>query len=165
MVAVYSLGPPGLDHPAPQGGCIQGSVRLNGPVTMGIELDVRVYLEDTDAGGIVYHASYLRFMERARTELLRHAGIEQSSGFEHDSSFVVHSMKLRFHSPARLDDELRVTCRLGEVRRASVLFEQEVLGRHTGQRHVSAAVRVAFIELSSQRPKRLPPELIERMRA
>lgn len=132
---------------------------------MSIELDLRVYLEDTDAGGIVYHTSYLRFMERARTELLRRAGIEQSTGFSKGGSFVVHSMNIRFHSPAKLDDRLRVTCQMGEARGASVVFTQAVQNLETGQDHCTAEVRVAFIELTSQRPKRLPVELLERLRA
>jgi len=132
---------------------------------MSIELRVRIYLEDTDAGGIVYHASYLRFMERARTELLRSVGLEQSQGFSQNASFVVHSMNVRFHSPARLDDELLVTCVVREAKGASVIFDQEVRAHATGECHASVEVRVAYIERDNHRPKRIPRELIERMRA
>jgi len=125
----------------------------------------RVYLEDTDAGGIVYHTSYLRYMERARTEALRHAGIEQSSTFQQDLSFVLHSMSIRFHAAARLDDVLEASCRLTEAKAASLRFRQEVNDSQGGQLYCSADVVVACIRLSSQRPCRVPPELLQKLRA
>ena len=69
----------------------------------------RVYYEDTDAGGVVYYVNYLKFMERARTERLRHLGFSQAQLAEDNLLFVVHSSEARYHAPARLDDELRVT--------------------------------------------------------
>ncbi|HEU5073729.1 MAG TPA: tol-pal system-associated acyl-CoA thioesterase [Polyangiaceae bacterium] len=124
----------------------------------------RVYLEDTDAGGIVYHASYLRYMERARTEALRQAGIQQSQTFQQDLSFVLHSMTIRFHAAARLDDEIEASCLLTEARAASLCFRQEVKNSVTGQLYSSADVVVACIRLSDQRPRRVPPELIAELR-
>lgn len=123
-------------------------------------LRVRVYLEDTDAGGIVYHASYLRFLERMRTEYLRHAGLEQSRTFELDVSFVVSSMNLEFQRPAMLDAELEVTCELAEARGARLLFNQVVRDAHSQAVHCVAKVTVACIALSTKRPRRLPPEVL-----
>ncbi len=122
---------------------------------------VRIYLEDTDAGGIVYHASYLRLMERARTELLRRAGFQQSQTFERDLSFVLHTMTLRFHAPAKLDDEVLVSCALTGANAASFTFAQEVVDARTRERRCSAEAVVACISLSQKRPRRLPRELLE----
>lgn len=123
-------------------------------------LRVRVYLEDTDAGGIVYHASYLRFLERGRTEYLRNAGLEQSRTFALDVSFVVHSMTLDFHKPALLDTELEVTCELLEAKGARLLFHQVVRDGGGEQNYVSARVTVACIALSTKRPRRIPAEVL-----
>ncbi len=128
---------------------------------MSIRLETRIYLEDTDAGGIVYHASYLRFMERARTELLRCSGLEQSRTFGEDFSLVVHKMQLRFAKPARLDDEVAITCGVGWVKGASFGVEQRVLGMHDGMLHCEALVTIASVRLSDQKPRRLPGPLVE----
>lgn len=86
----------------------------------------RVYYEDTDAGGVVYYVNYLKFMERARTERLRELGFAQSAMAEQNTLFVVHSSEARYHAPARLDDELRVTAQVLELNRASLRFVQQV---------------------------------------
>lgn len=132
---------------------------------MSESVRARVYLEDTDAGGIVYHTSYLRFMERARTETLRQAGIEQSHTFQHDLSFVLHSLTIRFHAAARLDDEIEASCILTEAKAASLRFRQEVKNLVSGQLYCSADVVVACISLENQRPRRVPAELLERLAA
>ena len=126
-------------------------------------LRVRVYLEDTDAGGIVYHASYLRFLERARTEWLRAMGLDQTRTFADDLSFVVHSMSLRFLRPARLDDVLAVTCDVRNVRAASLLAVQRVIVEATGEPCCTAEVTVACISLATHRARRLPVEVRERL--
>lgn len=125
----------------------------------------RVYLEDTDAGGIAYHTSYLRYMERARTESLRRAGIQQSQTFQQDLSFVLHSMAIRFHAAARLDDEIEASCLLTEAKAASLRFRQEVKNSASGQLYCGADVIVACIRVSDQRARRIPPELIAKLRA
>ena len=132
-------------------------------VTPSDALHVRVYLEDTDAGGIVYHAAYLRFMERARTESLRRAGVQQSDTFGRDLSFVLHTLNVRFSVPAQLDAELYVTCDLSELRGASLTFTQEIRDRNSAVLHCSAEVVVACISLSNKRPRRVPPEVAERL--
>lgn len=116
---------------------------------------IRVYWEDTDAGGVVYHASYVRFLERARTEWLRAQGYGQQALREsQDLVLVVRDMQLDFHKPARLDDQLQVSVVLSERRNASLLIGQ-VISRGD-QALVRASVRVACLVASSFRPRPLP---------
>lgn len=120
---------------------------------------VRVYWEDTDAGGVVYHASYVRFLERARTEWLRSRGLCQS---HLPSLLVVHRLSLGFHSPARLDDLLRVDVRVGEVRRARFRLEQSILAE-SGQRLIEAEVVVACVDRERFRPRPLPDAVLKEL--
>lgn len=131
---------------------------------MESKLSVRVYLEDTDAGQIVYHANYLKFMERARTEFLREVGMEQSTTLQQEFSFVVHSMDMQFKSPAKLDDTLDVRCALKTASGASVVFEQVVSNADTGTEHCRATVTVACIGGSNLRPRRIPRDTMRRLK-
>ena len=120
---------------------------------------IRVYWEDTDAGGVVYHASYLRFLERARTEWPRAQGIEQQAVKDSDDLvMVVREMRIDFLKPARLDDLLAATSVLAERRRASFLVSQELF-RGTDCL-VRAEVRVACVTASQFRPRALPEWLV-----
>lgn len=115
----------------------------------------RVYWEDTDAGGVVYHAQYLAFLERARTEWLRALGYGQELlRRDHDLVFAVRAMRLEFLRPARLDDALAVTAGLRECRRASVVFHQAVLRGE--ERLLEAEVRVAALGAADFRPRPIP---------
>lgn len=118
---------------------------------MNFEWPVRVYFEDTDAGGIVYHANYLRFLERARTEWLRHLGISQEALRAQDCLFVLHDIQLSYKKPARLDDELIITLELETLRRASISLRQQVL-RPVGNMEVEvlAQGRVEIACMSGQ---------------
>lgn len=121
---------------------------------------LRVYWEDTDAGGVVYHASYLRFLERARSEWLRSQGVAQLRvRDEHGVLFVVRDMSLTFLLPARLDDELAVTVDAGERRSASMTFSQRIVRRADDAVLVQASVRAACIDADSFKPCRIPPNL------
>ncbi|MBV9983099.1 MAG: tol-pal system-associated acyl-CoA thioesterase [Bradyrhizobium sp.] len=130
-------------------------------------MQIRVYYEDTDFSGIVYHASYLRFMERGRTNHLRLMGAEQHTLFEqaHDETpgfaFVVRSMQIDFLKPARMDDVLDVVTWPVAVKGASITLAQEVRRDH--QLLVKAEVRVAFI--SEGRAQPIPKSLRELMKA
>jgi acyl-CoA thioester hydrolase len=122
---------------------------------------VRVYWEDTDAGGVVYHASYLRFLERARTEWLRARDVDQQRvRTEHNLLFVVRDLAIEFLVPARLDDELDVTIDSFERRSASIAFVQCILRRADGAALASARVRAACIDATSYRPCRIPDHLL-----
>ncbi|MEZ5864628.1 MAG: tol-pal system-associated acyl-CoA thioesterase [Geminicoccaceae bacterium] len=123
-------------------------------------LPVRVYYEDTDAGGIVYHARYLAFAERARTELLRSLGVEQRQlRDEVDGVFAVRRAVTEFLRPARLDDALFVETRLRYLRGARLGLLQNIT--RDGQVLVSLDIEVVFIS-SDMRPRRLPPWLAAR---
>ncbi|KQX24836.1 MULTISPECIES: YbgC/FadM family acyl-CoA thioesterase [unclassified Sphingomonas] len=120
---------------------------------------LRVYFEDTDAGGVVYHASYLRFMERARSDMMRVAGIDQRGAMERgEGNYVVAEMTIRYRAPARLDDDLIVVSRVGNMRGALCVVHQGVM---RGTETVAEAdVSVALIGPDG-RPKRQPRHWIE----
>jgi len=125
------------------------------PDPVPFSFGIRVYWEDTDAGGVVYHASYVRFLERARTEWLRALGFGQQALREsEDMVLVVRDMAIDFHKPARLDDELQVSVVLAERRNASLLITQQIY--RGDQVLVRAKVRVACLVASSFRPRPLP---------
>lgn len=125
---------------------------------------LRVYWEDTDAGGVVYYATYLKFLERARSEWLRTLGVDQAALLRDERlQFVVVEANVRYHRPARFDDELVVTAKLAELRGASVTFEQEVRrDGDAGELLVSATVRAACLDSDSLRPRPLPKILAAR---
>lgn len=116
----------------------------------------RVYWEDTDGGGIVYYANYLRFLERARTEWLRSLGFSQLKLAEEPGVlFAVVSLNIEYRRPARLDDELIITCEPAIEGSASVRFAQRIY-RGADELLVEASVRVACVDARTLRPKRLP---------
>ncbi|MEO6800411.1 MAG: tol-pal system-associated acyl-CoA thioesterase [Rhodanobacter sp.] len=121
---------------------------------------VRVYWEDTDAGGVVYHAGYLRFMERARSEWMRALGVDQMA-FKRSTglAFMVREMQIDFLKPALLDDELAVTVEVKEQRAASILFAQTITNA-VGSCLIRASVRVACVDLERMRPAPIPSDLI-----
>ena len=125
---------------------------------------VRVYYEDTDAGGIVFYANYLKFFERARTEWLRAAGINQQELIATDNAgFVVKSAAIDYHAPARLDDELHLTLVIEKLGRASVQFAQKAYKGDTLL--VEASVKVGCVDLANVRPRSLPEHVADKMRA
>jgi acyl-CoA thioester hydrolase len=120
---------------------------------------VRVYYEDTDLGGVVYHANYLRFMERARTEWLRSRGFEQDVLRNHHSvQFVVVDAAVRFRRPARFNEELAVTVAVMKQTAASLTFHQEVRGPGDVEL-CTGEIRVACIDADTFRPRPLPDEI------
>ena len=124
----------------------------------------RVYWEDTDAGGVVYHAQYVAFLERARTEWLRHRGHGQEQmRNDLDLVFAVRAMQLDFLRPARLDDLLAVTVQIRTCKRASVVFAQSI--RRGDEVLLTADVRVAVLSASSFRPKPAPNALYEEFKS
>lgn len=120
----------------------------------------RVYWEDTDAGGVVYHARYLHFFERARSDWMRLLGFPQVPMRDHANRvFAVSRMDIEFIAPARLEDELAVSVDVEQVRAATVQFGQAI---HRGdQRIARAGVRAACLTADSFRPARMPAELLQ----
>ena len=124
---------------------------------------VRVYWEDTDAGGIVFYANYLKFFERSRTEWLRSLGIEQQNLLDTTGAmFVVVETAVRYLRPARLDDELIVTASLSETGRASMSIEQRVLLKkeHSKTLLCEGIIRIGWVNASTLQPTRMPASIL-----
>ena len=125
---------------------------------------LRIYWEDTDAGGIVFYANYLKCFERARTEWLRSRGISQARLRETTGGiFVVSDTQLRYLNPARLDDELLVTAQALEIGRASLTIRQRAV-RHTAGRPLllcEGSIRIGWVDAASHRPARIPLTVLE----
>ena len=127
-------------------------------------LPVRVYWEDTDAGGVVYHARYVAFMERARSEWMRDQGYGQEElRQDHGLVWAVRAMEIDFIKPARLDDLLQIGVGVQECRGASAVFQQEV--RCEGRLLSTAIVRVAALDSTSFRPRAIPSPVLEALQA
>lgn len=127
------------------------------------QLAIRVYYEDTDAGGVVYYANYLRFMERARTEWLRALGFEQSALMARNIAFAVRSAAVEYLKPARLDDELVVVSAVESLGRAQIVFHQRV--ECGGELMVDAKIRVACFDPARGRAVGIPAEIHGRIEA
>jgi acyl-CoA thioester hydrolase len=123
-----------------------------------LKIPVRVYYQDTDAGGVVYHAQYLSFMERARSELLNEAGIDLARFVErHGTLFMVHRIDVKYHLPARLNDLLSVSAEVVKMGQASFVFHQRV--ERSRELLVEADVTIALVDRSRMKPARMPEEL------
>jgi len=135
---------------------------------MAFHWPVRIYWEDTDAGGIVFYANYLKFFERARTEWLRSLGLGQQQLRELTGGmFVVTDARLRYHRPSRLDDKLIVTADLQEAGRASMTIRQQALLKPEQMTESSpvllceGTIRIGWVDASTLRPARIPTSLLE----
>lgn len=123
-----------------------------------MRVPVRVYYQDTDAGGVVFHAQYLAFMERARTELLVARGIDLARFADAERVlFLVYELKARYHAPARLNDLLSVSAEVVKMGRASLVFHHRV--EREGELLVEADVTLALVDRDRMRPSRMPEEL------
>ncbi|RJG06604.1 tol-pal system-associated acyl-CoA thioesterase [Noviherbaspirillum cavernae] len=128
---------------------------------------VRVYYEDTDAGGIVFYANYLKYFERARTEWLRAAGVSQQALTEsHRVMFVVKSTAVDYHAPAKLDDELKLTVVVEKLGRASVQFMQECWRMNGSQTQLltSGRIKIGCIDTEAFRPSPIPDEVLVKIK-
>ena len=131
---------------------------------------VRVYWEDTDAGGIVFYANYLKFFERSRTEWLSSHGIEQFELKEQTGGmFVVTETNVRYSRPARLDDELIVTASIREKGRAAMIIEQQVLLKNEQANKANiliceGSVRIGWVSAATLQPARMPQQLLDRLK-
>ena len=137
---------------------------------MAFEFPVRIYWEDTDAGGIVFYANYLKFFERTRTEWLRSLGIGQQQLRELTGGmFVVTDAQLRYHRPARLDDELIVTAALQTHGRASLTIVQSALLKPEHMTDTAplllseGTIRIGWVDAATLRPARIPSTLLEQL--
>jgi acyl-CoA thioester hydrolase len=126
-------------------------------------LPVRVYYEDTDAGGVVYYANYLRFLERARTELLRTLGFGQATlAADAGIAFAVRSLTVEFLKPARLDDQLEIATRIESLGRAQALFHQRI--ERDDDTLLTATVRLACLDLERGRAAAMPEDIYNELK-
>lgn len=140
-------------RPAPESGVIEAGAHY---------FPVRIYFEDTDLSGLIYHANYLRYMERARSDLLRVLGIDQQAAFDAgEGVYAVASLDLRYVRPARMGDALTVETRGRALSAASLILDQKIY--RAEELLTEGSVRVAFLSMAG-RPKRQPKEWLERFR-
>ncbi len=125
----------------------------------------RVYFEDTDAGGVVYNANYLKFYERARTEFLRSLGFEQDDLLAKNIVFVVRNMGIDFIKAARFNEILVVKTRIATLKRASLTFEQEIYSKQSGQNILvnKAEVKVVCVNADAFSPTAIPDDIIDKL--
>ena len=134
------------------------------PSAQSFSIPVRVYYEDTDAGGVVYYANYLRFFERCRTEWMRHAGYGQAQlADEAGIGFVARKASCEYLRPARLDDALSISLRVEKLTRVRVIFHQEA--RRGDELLVSGSVEIACVNMASMRPAAIPDFLYSKLEA
>ena len=129
--------------------------------TTEFSIPVRVYIEDTDAGGIVYYVNYLKFMERCRTEFLRTLGYHKPAILEDGLLLVVHSAQIDYHRSARLDDQLSVTTGIIKLARTYVEFKQQVFRNQ--ELLCTGAVRVACVDASVMKPRAIPAHMHQQL--
>lgn len=122
---------------------------------------MRVYIEDTDAGGIVYYVNYLKFMERARTEFMRSLGFGKTALWD-ELMFVVHSVNVDYKRPAKLDDLITVSSIPVRASRVSLYFEQDVT--RDGELLCSGMIKVACVDRNTMKPAKMPQELLEKIK-
>jgi acyl-CoA thioester hydrolase len=121
------------------------------------QFNIRVYYEDTDAGGIVYYANYLKFFERGRSEFVRNLGVSQQQLLADDIAFVVKKINMENHRPALFEQEITVHTAISELKRVSMVFTQTIT--HNDILLVSAEVQVACVNLSKMKPCAIPVAL------
>ena len=129
---------------------------------MEFSIPVRVYIEDTDAGGIVFYVNYLKFMERARTEWLRSLGFDKAGANRESFQFVVKSVDIEYYAPARLDDELVVTAELVKLGGASMKLIQKVYRSEIVL--CSSKIELACVSGATLKPLRIPAEMAEKVK-
>ena len=123
---------------------------------------IRVYYEDTDAGGVVYHSQYLNFLERARTEWLRSVGFEHNGlRMDYNVIFVVHSMQIQFKKSAKLDDLLSINSHVGDIGRASFAFLQTISLNQ--QIIIDAQVKLACVDALNLKPMAIPAQILAKI--
>lgn len=121
------------------------------------KLPIRVYIEDTDAGGIVYYVNYLKYMERARTEWMRSFGFDKPAILDNNRLFVVHSANVQYLRPALLDDELTVSAQMGRLARTYIIFNQAI--ERQGEVICRGEIKVACVEQATMKPSAIPEEI------
>jgi len=126
-------------------------------------LPLRVYIEDTDAGGIVYYVNYLKFMERSRTELMRSLGFDKNFIFNKELMFVVRDVAVTYLKPAKLDDELVATAHITQTKGATMTMQQSV--RLAGDVLAEGEVTIVCVDKHGMKPRRIPKGMLDKIRS
>ncbi|HET7318941.1 MAG TPA: YbgC/FadM family acyl-CoA thioesterase [Nitrospirota bacterium] len=126
-------------------------------------MDVKIYYEDTDCGGVVYYANYLRYMERARTEYLASKGLSVRKLMDEGTIFIVLRVEIDYKSPARYGDTVEIETWVRDVSRATMLFEHIMREKSSGRVFVECRAKMAYVNPTG-RPKRLPAEMVEKLK-
>lgn len=128
-------------------------------------IETRVYYEDTDSGGVVYYANYLKFMERSRTEWLRSIGLEQDQLInELQTIFAVRSVQIEYYRPAKFNDLLQVTATIKEIRRSNMTFQQQVTRKKqdgSTELLTEGTIKIVSVNTINFKPKKIPDQLME----
>ncbi len=126
-------------------------------------MDVRIYYEDTDCGGVVYYANYLRYMERARTEYLASRGYSVKKLMDEGTIFMVLRVEIDYRSPARYGDVIEIETWVRDVTRATMVFEHIMREKTSGRVFVECRAKIVYVDAAAK-PKRLPPDYVETVR-
>ncbi|MBE9538311.1 MAG: tol-pal system-associated acyl-CoA thioesterase [Proteobacteria bacterium] len=132
-------------------------------LTGEFSLSLRVYIEDTDAGGIVYYVNYLKFMERCRTELMRSLGFDKNFIFNEELMFVVRDVSVTYLKPAKLDDELIATAHITQIKGATMTLQQSV--RLATEVLAQGEVTIVCVDKQGLKPRRIPKSMVEKIQA
>lgn len=134
------------------------------PAAARFSLPTRIYYEDTDAAGLVYYANYLKYFERCRSEWMRAIGHDQGElAREHNIAFVVRSVRIDYHKPARLDDLLAIDLRVEKIGGAQVVFHQSARRQGNGEELVAASVQIVCVNLAAMKSTPIPSWLREKL--
>ena len=122
--------------------------------------EFKIYVEDTDFQGVVYHANYLKYFERSRSEFLSYANISQNKLREKDLAFVIKSIKINYLKSAELGNQIAVQSNVEKKSNVRMIFYQKIIDKNSGKEFVNGEVEVCFVNLSSKKPKQFPDDLL-----
>tara|TARA_B100000989_G_scaffold18977_1_gene12448 strand:- start:3038 stop:3448 length:411 start_codon:yes stop_codon:yes gene_type:complete len=122
--------------------------------------EFKIYVEDTDFQGVVYHANYLKYFERSRSEFLSYANISQNKLREKDLAFVIRSIKINYLKSAELGNQIAVQSNVEKKSNVRMIFYQKIIDKNSGKEFVNGEVEVCFVNLSSKKPKQFPDDLL-----
>ena len=130
---------------------------------VSVTIDLHIYMEDTDAGGIVYYVNYLKFMERARTDMFRALGVDRPAVFSEELMFVVHDIQAKYHRAAELGDQIQVSATIEKLGKASVYFAQQVNkiepSAELGELLCESRIKIACVTRDTRKPVPMPADL------
>ena len=124
------------------------------------DIEFKIYVEDTDFQGVVYHANYLKYFERSRSEFLSNANISQKNLRDKNTAFVIKGIKINYLKAAELGDQIVVQTSVEKKSKARMIFYQNVIHKITGKEFVNGEVEVCFIDLTTKKPKKFPDDLL-----